>query len=646
MLRQKKIDKNTSDVTIFKIVTLLEVKMKRFFSSFSAIFAAAFLVVFGFVSIAYASVAKDNKKKDKTRIFHPHEQVVVTATMTQKAVKECAASVTIIDRNEIDSIPSSSALNLLSFSPGIQISQTGDFGRADINIRGLGERGRKIALLIDGRPEKMGLFGCLVTHTFPLDNVERIEIVRGPASVLYGSEALGGVVNIMTHMPSLGFETEASASYGSYNTHQYTLKHGGVVKRLSYFFTMDRRTSNGHRENTGYAGSDLTGKIRYALTDNLSLSLQGKYFDGKKHEAGPVDYPLAAFWNDYKRGALDLTLKKEGQKDDWMFKLYRNFGHHLFSDSWHSRDFVTGGLFHYTTRSSRGNELTLGSDFRFLAGRSYAWPKGRWDKNEAAVFFREQLVLKKKWILSGGARLQKDSLYGMEFCPQMGVVLRAGPKTALRAFISKGFRSPQLNELYMFPAANPGLKPERVWNYELGLEQTIGGNAAFAASVFRMKGSNLVEMKWSASPPPMFRFQNAGQYTFTGFELSIHMDLFRTLFLQTSYSYLNTGSHTRGRPGHKFAGLLRLHKGRIFASLNSQYVTNYHAGDFSMLPLPSYFLMNSRLSIELSKKLDIFVDLYNLFNEDYLIYVELPGTASGAYPMPGRHVNIGLRWEQ
>jgi len=112
---------------------------------------------------------------------------------------------------------------------------------------------------VDGRPEKMGLFGCTVTHAFPLDNVERIEIVRGPSSVLYGSEALGGVVNILTHMPKEKFETDFEATYGSFNTQQYNLKHGGNFNRLSYFLTVDRRSSNGHRENSEYQGNAVTG---------------------------------------------------------------------------------------------------------------------------------------------------------------------------------------------------------------------------------------------------------------------------------------------------------------------------------------------------------------------------------------------------
>jgi len=155
------------------------------------VFLLLFVIFIG--DFVFAEKNKDDqKKKDKKSIFHPHEEIVVTATMTPKAVKDCSASVSVISADDLKALPASNALSLLNNLPGIFISRTGDFGRADVNIRGIGQRGRRIAILVDGRPEKMGLFGCAVTHTFPLDNVERIEIVRGPSSVLYGSEALGG----------------------------------------------------------------------------------------------------------------------------------------------------------------------------------------------------------------------------------------------------------------------------------------------------------------------------------------------------------------------------------------------------------------------------------------------------------------------
>lgn len=585
---------------------------------------------------------KPEKKKEKG-IFHPHEVVVVTATATRKAVRDCSASVSVIGPQDIKSVAASNALNLLNFLPGIFVQRTGDFGRADVNIRGIGQRGRRINILVDGRPEKMGLFGCAVTHAFPLDNVERIEVVRGSSSVLYGSEALGGVVNIITHNPEKQSETELFSSFGSFNTQQFNLRQGGKKEKWSYYLTFDRRRSSGHRENSGYKGNTFTGKFSYDFSDHLHLSFQGKYFEGKKHEAGTLDFPLNDFWNEYQRGAVDLSLKGRSEKDEFLLKLYRNFGHHRFSDGWHSRDFVNGGIFHCTTHRIKNNELTFGLDFRTLGGKSYNWPQGQWDKNEAAVFMQDEYVIHRRWILSAGLRLHWDSLFGIESCPHLGVVFKTGEKTTLRASINKGFRSPQLNELYMFPAANPNLKPERVWNYEVGIYQGIGTWMTTGLAVYRMKGSNLIEMNLNPSPPPKFKFENRGEFTFQGLELSLRADISSGISALLFYTYLDPGEKTRGRAGQKWDFSLRIEKRLFFASLQAQYVTDYYAHDFSLSALPSYFLLNSRFEMNILSFLDLFFEINNILNSSYMIYVDLPGMAAGAYPMPGRNFNLGIR---
>lgn len=131
---------------------------------------------------------------------------------------------------------------------------------------------------------------------------------------------------------------------------------------------------------------------------DLRSSFQVKYFEGRKYEAGPLDHPLSDFWNDYKRGAADFSIRKGNPDNEIVFKLYTNFGHHIFSDGWHSRDYVNGGILHYTNKHITNNELTIGGDFRFLGGKSYNFPKGEWQKNEQAVFIHDQYVLWNKWI--------------------------------------------------------------------------------------------------------------------------------------------------------------------------------------------------------------------------------------------------------
>jgi len=590
--------------------------------------------------------ADSKQKKEQKSVFHPHEEVVVTATATRKAVKDCSASVSVVREQDIQAVSAGNALNLLQFLPGIFIQRTGDLGRADVEIRGLGQRGRRIAILVDGRPEKMGLFGCAITHAFPLDNVARIEVVRGPASVLYGSEAMGGVVNIITREAKEGFVTDFSASYGSYRTEQFNLRHGGRRKNFSYYLTFDRRRSDGHRLNSSYKGNAFTGKMSYALPRQFKLTLETKYFSGKKHEAGPVDFPLADYWNDYQRGAIDLTLAGEGNKDAFYLKAYRNFGHHRFSDGWHSRDYVQGGILRYTSRTIPNNELILGADFRVLGGRSYTWPQGRWDKNEAAVYVQDEYVLGQRWILSVGFRLHRDSLYGLEGCPHGGLVFKACRKTILRAAVNKGFRSPQLNELYMFPPANPDLKPEKVWNFELGFDEQLLSWLTISGAAYHLKGSNLIETAVNPSPPPKFTFQNTGRFSFHGIELGLRADVSQNLSALLFYSYLDPGDKTKGRVGQKWDLSLRFQEKSVFASLQARYVAHYFADNFSQSPLPSYFLLNARLDFKVFSAMHFFLDLNNIFNEDYLIFVDLPGTAAGPYPMPGRNFNLGIRIHQ
>jgi len=621
--------------------------MARKFSFLFILFLVFNLNIFNIFAFQDKTEPPDSQqKKEKKSVFHPHEEVVVTATATRKVVKDCSVSVSVVSNQDIKAISASNALNLLNFLPGIFIERTGDLGRADVNIRGIGQGGRRIAILVDGRPEKMGLFGCAITHAFPLDNVARIEVVRGPASVLYGSEAVGGVVNIITREPKEGFVTDFSASYGSYRTAQFNLRHGGRRKGFSYYLTFDRRQSDGHRPNSSYKGSAFTGKMSYAMSNNFKLTLETKYFSGKKYEAGPVDFPLIDYWNDYKRGAVDLTLAGKGNKSEFYLKAYSNFGHHRFSDGWHSRDYVSGGIFRYTSRSLLNNELTLGGDFRILGGRSYNWPQGRWDKNEAAVFVQDEYVLGQKWILSAGFRLHRDSIYGLEGCPHGGLVFKASQRTTFRAVINKGFRSPQLNELYMFPAANQDLKPEKVWNFELGFDEQLLSWLNISGAVYHLKGSNLIETTANPSPPPLFKFQNSGQFSFSGAELSLSADISRDLSAVLFYSYLDPGDKTKGRAGQKWDFSLRFQEKSVFASLQAQHVAHYFAGNFSGSPLPSYFLLNARLDFKVLTAVNFFLDLNNIFNEEYLIYVDLPGTAAGAYPMPGRNFNLGIRIHQ
>jgi iron complex outermembrane receptor protein len=598
-----------------------------------------------------ADTAKEKENNTMTKANESSEyyqvkkvlEVVVTATMTPKALKDCASTVNVVNRDDIESVSASSALNILDHTPGIFVNRSGDFGRADVDIRGLGQNCRQVAVLVDGKPEKMGLYGCAVSHAFPLDNVARIEVVKGPASVLYGGEAMGGAVNIITRMPEKKFETDITAFYGSFNTRQTNIKHGANLDKFKYLFTFDRRTSDGHIKNADYKGSSFTGTLAYDITKNTHFRLQGKYFGGHKSEPGTIDNPISGSWNDYKRGALDLTITREVNNNEFSLKIYRNFGKHLFSDGWDSRDYTNGAMARFTTRAIQDDEFTIGGDIRFFGGKSFGWPAGKWRKNEGSLFVQNEYVFNTRWILSAGLRLQLDSLYGSEWCPQVGLVFEVTDRTLFKATVSKGFRSPQLNELYMYPAANENLEPERVWNYEVGIEHHFNRAVTIKGSLFHMRGSNLIQTVLNNTPPPLYIFANAGKFSFYGLEVELEAIINRFLAGHISYSYMDTGNLTRGKAGQKVDFSLRFKKKSFIAALQGQYITDYYAADFSRQPIASYFLLNARVIIPLAKWLDLLVDGNNILNKEYLVYGEFPGLTAGLYRMPGRNFQVGIR---
>ncbi len=608
--------------------------------------ALALLIMTGGVLGAEEPVAGEKEAKQKTEKPLFQEQVVVTAVMTPKELKNCSDALAVLDRPALDFLPAGNALGALSGLPGLVVQRSGDFGRSDPDIRGLGQNGRRIAVLVNGRPEKMGLFGCAVTHAFPLDNVERIEVIKGPASVLYGGEAMGGAVNIITRRPEKKSESQLQVAYGSHDTRQLNLLQGGRSGRWSYLVTYDRRQSDGHVENSAYQGDATTARLDWQPSPGLELTLQGKYFSGETQEPATLEAPRAFSWSDYRRGALDLSLGRVGDADEWSLRLYRNFGKHRLSDGWDSTDFTNGAMARWTTRRLKDHVLLSGGDYRDFGGRSNNFPKGEWRKSEGSLFVHDDWLPAAFVVISAGARLQFDSLYGSELCPQAGLVWHAAPTLSARLQVSKGFRAPQLNELFMFPASNPDLEPERTWNYEAGIEWRAASRLSLQASLFTMRGSNLIETRPNPNPGNRYIFLNTGSFKFNGVEVGLRANPVDAVEVELSHAYLDPGDRTSGRPGHKWDGALRFRSRRLSLQLLGQQVNAYFAGENSQKPLPSYFVLNLRLLGTPLRNLDVILDLNNLLDEEYVIYGEFPGMAAGTYAMPGRTVAIGLRWRR
>jgi len=583
--------------------------------------------------------AAGQESKEPTR-YYLLDEIVVTATRIKRPVKELASSVSVVTKEDIESAIARTYPDLISGLPGVFIERTGQFGRSDIDIRGLGDRGTKILVLIDGRPEKMSLFGCTVTHTLPLNNVERVEVIRGPSPVIYGSDAFGGVVNIITHRQSPGFSGDLQVNYGSFGTTGYRLRTGAANGSFSSYLTIDHDKSDGHLPNSAYTANDFTYLGSYRFSDRLALDFEGKYYDGRKEEPSPSPPDT---WNRYKRGAVDATIR--GNWSAWNFtgKLYRDFGHHTFSDGWHSKDHVDGGMVQFNSNHFANNVVSMGADFRRYYGRRLNEPAGSWHKAEFGVWATDEHRTGFGLTLNPGLRWNNDSVAGSIISPQLGLVQELGEHTFLRAMVNRGFRYPQLSQLYLFPPSNPDLKPETVLNREIGLKSRPLPNLGFDLALFWMTGKNLIQAAPNPSPPPKFLFQNVGDFKFKGLELAVDLEPVKRLTTRFSLSYLDPGDKTLGRPGIKADAMARYTlKRTVSLAVGGQHVGRYYAANDRKEKIPDYHIFWTKLIWRFNPHSDVILGIENLFDKKYDVYANLPGGAAGLYRMPGRSFTVGL----
>jgi len=557
------------------------------------------------------------------------DRSAITPTRHEKMIKKLPASVSVITKEDIKMSNPNQTTDILEQVPGLFIRRTSAFGRADVDIRGLGDNGRQVGVLIDGRPDKMGIFGCAVTHTLPLNNVERIEVIRGPESVLYGSEAFGGIVNIITKRAKEKFEGGFVASYGTYNTLKSRLQIGSKLDKVDYFISTSKNSTDGHITNSSYTATDITGQFGYKFSDKSELSFSGKSFSGTKNEPFPS---VAGTWNTYDRGSFDATYKQNLNIADMSVKLYRSFGKHKFSDGFHSTDYTDGAMVHGFTMLSSRNEMSMGIDYRYQSGNilntSPAKFIGEKHKYEYGVYVDDKQMLSNKLTVNAGARYNYDEYAKDAVTPKMGVVYNLTDSTILRGIWSQGFRAPQINDLFLW-GGNENLKPEKVTNKEVGIRKQFGENIYIDIGTFVMNGSDLIETVNSKK-------QNTGNFEFKGVETASNIRFSDSINGQVNYTYFDSGTKTQGRPGDKFVTSLKYAQGKLSGLVSGEYVGRYYAGDNSTQKINDYSILNLKVNYNVVKNLSVFGTIDNLTDVDYHVYY------SGLYTMPKRTLSLGI----
>lgn len=574
-------------------------------------------------------------------------ELLVTGSKTTVSRKVIPLSVSQISSVDIENSGHHNVLPTLNtYIPGIFVTERGILGfgvgkggSGAISVRGISSAPNSgILVLIDGHPQYQGIFGHPLPDAYVASDVQKVEVIRGPASILYGSNAMAGVINLITKKQTdKGFKINASASYGSYNTQKYNGSLGFKHKKLNAYISVNHDRTDGTRPHTDFKITNGYSKVGYEINKHFNINTDFSIAKINANDNGPITAPPALFNIDIVRGKASLSIDNIFEKADGSLKVYHNFGEHTLSDGFHSTDRNSGIMLYETLKLFKNNSFTIGTDWKQYGGIVNVPPtvaNKLLTIDELAFYGYSQQKFFEKLTLSVGLRYENNSVYGSELVPMGGLSYVLNQNTSFKSSVSKGFRSPTIMELYMY-MPNPDLKPERMINYELGWLQSIMNNKInWELTAFWVKGSDLIQV---AGVPPALKRQNIGTFDNKGIEFSINYLVTEKLMLHGNYSYVAMEKKVLASPRQQ-TNLSANYRHKIWNfNLSAQYIDQLYTQlqTQSLTEVTqSFVLLNARISVKPLKYLDVFVMANNLLNQSYEI--------NFGYPMPATYFSSGF----
>lgn len=602
------------------------------------------------------------------------EKVVVTGSRTQTDIRHLSQTVSVINRSKIEQSQQPSLLPMLSEQvPGLFITSRGVMGygvsngaAGGISLRGLSGGSARIMVLIDGHPQYAGIFGHPVSDAYQSLLADKVEILRGPASVLYGSNTMGGVINIVTRkMDQDGVKTSINANYGSYNTLETEVTNRIRKGRFSSVVSGSYNRTGGHRENMDFEQYGGYAKLGYELSGNWNAYADVNITRFNSTYPGPENAPLLEGDQKITRGVASLAVENKYSRTSGGINMFYNWGKHWINDGYtpsagespqegrfNSFDDMMGISIHQSANLFIENRITLGFDcFRyggeawteFIKGDKAGTTSPLVDKHENEVAgyidFRQNFG---SWLtLNAGLRYDRHSSAGAEWIPQIGLAFHLPRNMEMKLSANKGFRYPILREMYMFPPQNPDLKPEKLWNYELAFSQTLlESRLKYEMNIFYINGENIIMTLPNPNGTGMLN-QNSGKIKNAGIELQGAYRISGTWSAEANYSWLHMESPVLGAPKHKAYAGANFHKGKWTATTGLSFIE----GLCTLLPDKNnpagtqecFLLWNMRASFRLAEWISLQARGENLLNQKYEI--------NAGYPMPGATFILGINME-
>lgn len=618
--------------------------------------------------------------------------LVITANRWAAPEWTIASHATVIDGAELDRAGIEFVADALRRVPGLIVVGGGSFG-AVTSVFLRGAESDYVQVLVDGvavnEPGGAYDFSALTT-----DNVERIEIIRGPASSLYGSDAVGGVIQIFTRRGTGAPAGELSISVGSYGTRRWQGGLSGGSDAISYSFAVGSTDSDGILEfNNTLQQTTATARIQGQLDASTDLTVSARYDDRTYHF--PTDGTGAVTdRNAYTFGdALSLNLDA-GRR--WTDALETRFSYRVHESDTGSEDAAdtpadTLGFYGYSSlndirrtttdlraiwRGSGGTAVAAGYELERQTIRAFSQSFSQYgtspsmsrnDRSNRALYTQLSWV-RGDLALSGGLRAEDNERFGAAATWRAGAAWRSGgSETRLRLSAGTGIKEPTFFETYAagFATGNPELEPERSLSFEAGADRDLGAGVTMSLTAFNQSYQDLIQYTFSTPAPGAPNFHNVARARSRGLEAEAMLDAGR-FNVNSSYTWLDTRVEDSGfdegpgatfveggplirRPEHSFAATAFVHIARVAGlEVSARHTGDREDRDFASFPaspvvLPGYTVVDVAVNLDLWGRggralsagpgFTLTVRAENLFDAEY---EEVWGFRS-----PGRGIYVG-----
>lgn len=607
---------------------------------------------------------KKEKKKESTSSSLQYE-VVVTATRLETQTKEVASSITVITREELERTNKTTVLEALQEVLGLSVIQNGPPGAAaSVFLRGANSE--HTLVMMDGVELNDPISPSRsfdLAHLF-IGNIERIEILRGPQSTLYGSDAIGGVINIITRKGEGKPRIHLSTQGGSYETYSGKTEISGSMDNIyytlgaSYFktkgFSAASTSYPGNEEADGYENLSFSGRAGFRPLDNLEFDLTVRTLDTRIDidnfggEYGDDPNNTQKYDTLFLKGrARSLLLNNRWEQIfGFSFNSY-NRTHQNPTDDIHPFDSETATYksklwkldWQHNTFLHETNTLTFGIDYQQEQGESEYYSEGLWGPfssifpsqkaHNTGLYLQDRIRVADQFFATAGARLDLHSKAGGAITYRIApayIIKQTGTK--IKATFGTGFKSPSLYQLHApgtiwGPIGNEDLEPEKSTAWDVGIEQNmLQGKLVLGATYFNNSYENLISFE------SLEGFINIGRASSKGAEIMLLARPTEGLFFRASYTRTeaideDTDTYLLRRPKDKFTAILNLSftdKGNInisFIHVGKRDDMYYIGWTPERVTLPSYTILNASASLNFTPNIQIFSRLDNILNKKY-----------------------------